>query len=141
MELLQKLEKMNHSLTELKRREKRLLMEIAKVEVERVKAVLQAREKAWVYRADGGLEYLNWVVEEIRDVVKESGLVLLACGEGKTGGQIIILGQKRSVEELVNKVKMIIQELKGGGSGGKWQGKVIEWGKGEVEALRKTIEG
>jgi hypothetical protein len=28
----------------------------------------------------------------------------------------------------------------GGGGGPKWQGKVVEWGKGEVEALRKLVE-
>ena len=115
-------------------------MEIAKFEADRVKANLQATGKAWVYRADEGLEYINWVVHEIKDILKESGVVLFASGEGKKGGQVLIIGDEGSVEAVATKVKEILKGIKGGGKGGKWQGKVMEWGKKDLEALRNIVE-
>jgi len=140
MEVLEKVEKTNQNVVEMKRKEKRLLMEIAKFEADRVKANLQATGKAWVYRADEGLEYINWVVHEIKDSLKESGVVLFASGEGKKGGQVLIIGDEKSVEAVATKVKEILKGIKGGGKGGKWQGKVMEWGKKDLEALRNIVE-
>ena len=139
-EVLEKMEKMNQNIAELKRKEKRLLMEIAKFEGYRVKASLQATGKAWVHRADEGLEYINLVVHEIKDTVTELGVVLFASGEGRKGGQVLVVGEEKSVETVVTKVKESLKGIKGGGKGGKWQGKVMEWGKKDLETLRNIVE-
>ena len=140
-EVVEKVEKMNQNVVELKRKEKRLLMEIAKSEGDRVRANIQTTGKAWVYRADEGLEYINWVIHEIKDIIKDSGVVLFASGEGKKGGQILVAGEEKSVEVVARSVKEVLKGIKGGGKGGRWQGKVIEWGKGDLEALRKIVGG
>jgi misacylated tRNA(Ala) deacylase len=80
--VLERVETTNQRLIELKRKEKKLMNEIAMFEADRVKRLLVTERKGWVYRADGGLEYLDTVVHEIRDAIKES-VVLLAAGEGK----------------------------------------------------------
>jgi len=129
---------MTENVTELSRREKKLLMEIAKFEGERIKAILQTGGKAFVYRADGGLDFINWVVSEVKNFCT-SGVVVLASGEGKKGGPIVIVGDEKSVEETVRKIKDVLHGVKGGGKGSRWQGKVIEWGKGDVEALKKIV--
>jgi misacylated tRNA(Ala) deacylase len=37
------------------------------------------------------------------------------------------------------KAKELVKQLEGGGKGWKWQGKVVEWGKGELEALKSAV--
>lgn len=139
-EVISNVEKTNKTNAELKRKEKRLLLDIAKYEGDRVKAILQAEKNAWVYLATDGLEFINMVVIQIKDVVKEHGLVVLASGEVQKSGVVVIIGEKTSVKNCVAKVKNVVMGIKGGGSGGKWQGKVTEWKKGELEALRKLID-
>jgi misacylated tRNA(Ala) deacylase len=138
--VFEKLEKLNQNLADSKRREKKLIQETAKIEGDRLKGLLQSGNSAWTYRADASMEFFTGVIDEIKDVVKDTGLVVLASGEGKKGGQVIIIGEKRRVEEMSEKVKTVVKSIKGGGGGTKWQGKVLEWGKGEVEELRKLVE-
>jgi misacylated tRNA(Ala) deacylase len=132
--------KLNETAVESRKKEKRLLMDIAKYEGDRVKAVLRTGKNAWVYRAEEGLVFINMVVFEIKEVVKERGAVILASGEGKKGGQVVIVGQNNLVEGLLQNVKEAVTGIKGGGKGGRWQGKVIEWRNRELEALRKLVE-
>lgn len=139
-EVLDKVENLNQSVVDLKKREKKLLSEIAKIEGERVKAVLQSGRNAWTYRKDATMEFFTGVINEVKDLLDKSGVIVLVSGEGKKGGQIIIMGQKIAVEEMANNVKTIVKAVKGGGSGAKWQGKVVGWGKGEIESLRKIVE-
>ncbi len=138
--MLDAVRKMNENAAELKKKEKRLLMDIAQYEGQRVKAVLQEGKPAWVYRAEGGLDFINMVVAEIKDAVKERGAVVLASGEEKKGGQVVIVGEKGLVEGLAERAKEAVTGLKGGGKGGRWQGKVVEWKKNELEAFRKLVE-
>ena len=115
-------------------------MEVAGFEAERVKSAVQAGKMALVHRADGGLECIIFVVYEIKDVVKDTGTVLLVSGEGKQGGHVVIIGEEKAVGELVRKVQDRVQRINGGGKGRRWQGKVAEWGKGELEALKRIVE-
>lgn len=140
VEVLASVKKTNDAVTELKRRETRLLMEIAKYEGNQVKSDLLSGNNAWVHRSTPGLDFINMVIFEIREAVKEEKVVLLASGEEKTGGQVVIIGQKDSVELLATQVKQAIPRIKGGGTGTRWQGKVIEWKKGELDVLKKLVE-
>jgi misacylated tRNA(Ala) deacylase len=139
-EVLGAVKKMSENLTESRRKEAKLLMEIAKFESERVKADLKSRRKAWVYRASGNLDYINSICFELKDELKEGGLVVLATGEKKTSGQVVVVGEKQAVEEFVEKMKGVVSGVKGGGKGERWQGKVMEWQKGEIEALKNLVE-
>jgi misacylated tRNA(Ala) deacylase len=125
--------------SEARKKEKKMLAEIAKFEGDRIKVALQERERVFSYRATDGLDFINLVVIEIKDVVKERGVVVLCSGEVKTAGSIVIIGMPNLVESTAAKVKEIVSTAKGGGKGEKWQGKVTEWQKGEIEALRSAI--
>jgi misacylated tRNA(Ala) deacylase len=132
-------QRLGENLADTKKREKKLLAEIAKYEGERIKADLAAGKIGWSYRADGGLDFINLVDIEIKDAVKERGAVVLVSGEAKTAGSIMVIGEKGLVESLAAKVKEVVESVKGGGKG-KWQGKAVEWKKGEIEALKEAVE-
>ncbi|KAF2876985.1 Threonyl/alanyl tRNA synthetase [Massariosphaeria phaeospora] len=134
-------QRLSDSAADARKKEKKLLADIAKYEGDRIKAVLETGKTAWSHRASDGLDFINLVVFEIREVVKERGVVVLATGEVKTAGSIVIVGEKGLVESLSAKVREIVSSAKGGGKGEKWQGKVTEWKKGELEALREAVEG
>jgi misacylated tRNA(Ala) deacylase len=139
-EVLGAVKKMSDNLTESRRKEAKLLMEIAKYEAERVTADLQSGKIAWVYRSSGNLDYINSICFEIKDTLKEGGLVVLATGEKKTSGQVVVVGETAPLEEFVAKMKVVVSGVKGGGKGERWQGKVTEWKKGEIEALKNLVE-
>jgi misacylated tRNA(Ala) deacylase len=115
-ELLEKVKKVTENVVELTRREKRVLMDITKFEGDRVKHILQTGGNALVYRVDGGLDFINWVIFEVKGH-HNSGAVVLASGEGKKGGQILIVGEEKSVKQMVKKVNKIFTGIKGGGKG------------------------
>ena len=139
-EVIANVNKLNDKVTELKRKEKKMLADIAKYEGDRVKSVLQAGKNAWVYRATDGSDFISLVVSEVVDIVKERGFVVLASGEDKSGGPVVIVGEKNAVEAIVIKIKDVVTGIKGGGKGERWQGKVTEWKKGELEALKNLVE-
>lgn len=141
-DVVTKAEKMEETLNDLKRREKKLIAEIARCEAERVKATLAEGKNAWVYRTDGGLDFINAVSFEVKEALKTAaGVVVLASGEEKSSGPVVILGPNEAVETMATKAKGEIAGIKGGGKGGKWQAKVPEWRKDELEAFRKVVEG
>lgn len=140
-EVVSKATKMNDALADVKRKEKKLLADIARYEAEKVKATLAAGRNAWVYRADGGLDFINAVTFEVKEEIKTStGVVVLASGEEKGSGPVVIVGGNDAVEAIAGKVKDTVTGIKGGGKGGKWQAKVTEWLRDELEALRKLVE-
>ncbi len=138
--MISNVKRIQETTAESKRKEKRLLLDIAKREGDRVKAVVQTGKVAWVYHATEGLDFINMVVFEVKDTVRERGLVVLAAGEDKKGGPVVITGEKNSVEAFATKVQEVVAGIKGGGKGGRWQGKVIEWKEGELEALKLLVE-
>lgn len=116
-----------------------MLAEIAKFEGERLKKHLEERGKAFSHRAADGLDFVNLVLFEVKEVAKER-IVVLCSGEAKTAGSLVIFGKPELVENMAAKVKGVVSTVKGGGKGEKWQGKVTEWQKGEIEALKKAVE-
>lgn len=69
-------QRLGDQVSEARKKEKKMLAEIAKFEGERIKSHLESRESAFSYRATDGLDFINLVVFEIKDVVKERG----GCG-------------------------------------------------------------
>ncbi|KAJ4366619.1 hypothetical protein N0V95_000120 [Ascochyta clinopodiicola] len=139
-ELAAKVQGLGEQLSEGRKREKRMLSEIAKFEAQQIKETLQCAVGAFSHRPDDGLDFINMVVIELRDVLKGKGVVLLCTGDTKTAGSLVITGNPEMVERLSGKVKDLVKTVKGGGRGEKWQGKVTEWQKGETEALRAAVE-
>lgn len=133
---------MSNTVAELKRTEKKLLLEIAKYESDRVKSVVASGKNAIVCRSDGGMEFINRVVGDTKDALKGTGLVLvLAIGEPKTSGPVVVVGDKEAVEKTAAKIKETIKDVKGGGGAGdKWQGKVPEWRQEDLNTLRELVE-
>ncbi|KAF2258362.1 ThrRS/AlaRS common domain-containing protein [Lojkania enalia] len=130
---------LSDKLSESRKKEQKLLREIAKFESDRIKAVLQPGKSVWSHRASDGLDFINSIVFELKEAIKGGGAVVLASGEEKSTGYIMIIGEQSLVEILAAKVKEVVSAVKGGGKG-KWQGKVAAWKKGEIEALRKAVE-
>ncbi|KAF6835626.1 alanyl-trna synthetase domain-containing protein [Colletotrichum musicola] len=127
---------------DLKKREKKLLTDIAEFEADAAKLRLQTSKTAWVHRADGNADFVKWITVGVRDALASSGgAVVVATGEEKQGGQILVLGQKAGVESLVAKVREVVKDVRGGGGGEKWQGKVSCWEKGAFETLKELVEG
>jgi misacylated tRNA(Ala) deacylase len=133
-------QRLGDQVSEARKKEKKMLAEIAKFEGDRIKNHLQSHNSAFSYRATDGLDFINLVVFEIKETVKERGVVVLCSGEVKTSGSIVVFGKPELVETMAAKVKEFVSTAKGGGKGEKWQGKVTEWQKGEVEALKSAIE-
>lgn len=132
-------QRLGDQMSEARKREKRMLAEIAKFEGDRIRKEGEEKDCVFMYRATDGLDFVNLVVYEIKDAVKE-GVAVLCSGEVKSSGSLVIIGKTDLVESMAAKVKEIVSTVKGGGKGGKWQGKVTEWQKGEIEALKKAVE-
>ncbi|KAF4889572.1 putative alanyl-tRNA editing protein alaX [Colletotrichum fructicola] len=141
-EVVQTVKRTQETSSELKKREKKLLADIAQFEAEAAKAKLKASKAVWVHRGDGNADFVKVVTVNVKDALAASGgLVVVATGEDKQGGQLVVLGQKAGVEALVPKIKDLIKDVKGGGAGDKWQGKVTTWDKGVLVSLKELVEG
>jgi misacylated tRNA(Ala) deacylase len=132
-------QRLGDQVSEARKKEKKMLAEIATFEGERIKKELEARNSVFSYRATDGLDFVNLVVFEIKDAIKEQ-VVVLCSGEVKAAGSLVILGKPELVESMATKVKTAVSTVKGGGKGEKWQGKVTEWQKGEIEALKRAVD-
>ncbi|KAL5119537.1 hypothetical protein ACEQ8H_002602 [Pleosporales sp. CAS-2024a] len=125
--------------SEAKKREKKLVAELAKCEAERIKTALEKTERVFSHRATDGLDFITLVAFELKEAVQER-LVVLCAGEVRTPGSLVIMGKPALVQGLAAKVNDVVRTVKGGGKGEKWQGKVAEWHKGEIEALSNLVE-
>lgn len=140
-EVLAKTSAMCDTVTELRRVERKLMLEIAKYEGDRVNAVMRGGKNAWVHRSDGGMDFINKIIGETKEAVQGTGhVVVFAIGESKGTGPVVIVGDKEAVEDMATKVKGVVKDIKGGGGGGKWQGKVKEWQHSELTALKELVE-
>jgi misacylated tRNA(Ala) deacylase len=134
-------QRMSDQVSEGRKKVNKLLAEIAVFEGDRVKNRLQSHTTAFMHRATDGLDFINLVLFEIKDVVKERDAVVVLCsGEIKSSGSIVVFGKAELVEQMATKVKEVVSTAKGGGKGEKWQGKVTEWRKGEVEVLKEAVD-
>ena len=127
---------------DLRRKEVRLLKEIAKFEGERMRVELKAGRNAFLHRGQEGMEFVNMVSFELKQAVKESeGVVaVLVVGEKGTAGQVVITGSGDAVTSFAQRLQESGIGVKGNGKGERWQGKVPEWKKGEVEKLEALVK-
>ncbi|EAZ62906.1 Alanyl-tRNA synthetase (Alanine--tRNA ligase) (AlaRS) [Scheffersomyces stipitis CBS 6054] len=121
-------------------REQNLLKELAADEASRIFTRFKNTDAKvdYVYRAENSPEFLILVQKELTTLInsdKESGTVVLFNGDypSGTGGMVKILGPQAEV--LQSELKSKIKNLKGGGKGNSFQGKIAKYEKGELETL------
>lgn len=128
-------------------REQNLLKELAADEASRIFTRFKNTDAKvdYVYRAENSPEFLILVQKELTTLInsdKESGVnvtdaqtVVLFNGDypSGTGGMVKILGPQAEV--LQSELKSKIKNLKGGGKGNSFQGKIAKYEKGELETL------
>lgn len=105
---------------------------------------------ASVYREDNTPEYLLLFRKELTTLIngnKDAGVsvadkqtVVLVNGDYKlgNGGMVKVMGPR--AEEIQAELKKLIKNIKGGGKGNSFQGKVTAYEKGEVELVIKYLE-
>ncbi|KAG8716189.1 hypothetical protein FRC08_009752 [Ceratobasidium sp. 394] len=102
-----------------------------------VAAAILREKLTWAHRADAGLEFLMDVVAAM-PADNLPAVLVLAAGMGSDGGSVLIVGSDAErVQGVANKAAAAIKNLKGGGKGVRWQGKVQAWEKGNIDALEK----
>lgn len=147
-----KVAELNANYKKVQSRENALLKQLANMRAVEIFTKFKNGEGdvATVYREDNGPEYLLLFQKELTTLInsnKESGVnvndkftVVLLNGNYKsgTGGMVKILGPR--TEEILGEVKKLVTNIKGGGKGASFQGKVTKYEKGEVESVLRYLE-
>ncbi|KAG9125181.1 hypothetical protein FRC07_008658 [Ceratobasidium sp. 392] len=135
-ELSARATQVTNALRDALRAKRKLETEIAQY----VAANVLRQKSTWVHRADAGLDFLMDVVAAIPPAELPTVLVL-AAGAGSDGGSVLIVGTDAgSVQDVAAKATASIRNLKGGGKGIRWQGKVQVWEKGNLDALENIAK-
>jgi Ser-tRNA(Ala) deacylase AlaX len=139
VELVQKLQQQS---SKHMKRAKRLLEALAVYTVDDVAKSLETKPFAVVYKEDADMEFLTMVSNVMRDrqLIKEGSnkVVVLAAGEKKVGGPLIVTGGNNDIVQQIG--KLVMKQLTGvkGGGKGRWQGKAQNWDS--IEGLEKVLE-
>ncbi|CAE6468826.1 unnamed protein product [Rhizoctonia solani] len=121
------------SLRDALRAKRKLETEIASYLASRV----TQDQSPWLHRAEAGLDFLMDVAAAVPEERLPS-VLLLAAGSGAEGGSVLIIGNNADqVQSVASKAVTVVKQLKGGGKGARWQGKVQVWEKGNLDALEK----
>lgn len=135
---IQKIQQQNK---ENMRRAKRYLEQLANFTVTDIAKSLESQKFATMYKEDGDMEFLVMVANVIRDrqlLESNDKVVILAAGEKKTGGPIIVTGSDNDLVQKTGKIVMkVLSGVKGGGKG-RWQGKAQNWNG--IEDLEKALQ-
>lgn len=128
-----KLNQLNLSYRKAVKSESSWKEEVASYQSKELLQTLETSDVAYIHRADSGLEYLMMIFKQVSKSLPTGKTVVLVSGEGKQGGSTIIFGSdNEKIAEIAKSLQTSISGLKGGGKG-KWQGKISEFGKGELE--------
>ncbi|CAH00288.1 putative alanine--tRNA ligase [Kluyveromyces lactis] len=110
---------------------------------------LKENSKAHFIRDEyGTLEFLTQLYNENNQLIAGSSLedycyVLAGREKASGGGAIIIVSDSSNrIQEVSDKLKSVVSQLKGGGgkNGGKWQGKVALYKASEFEGLQHYLD-
>lgn len=149
-EVVTKVADLNTNYRKTQSRESNFMKELAAIEAGQVYEKLGATDVACVYREDASGDYLNVCQKEILTLMnknKESGInftnktVVFIHGDPKSaaGGMVKISGPK--AEGISGELKKILTNLKGGGKGASYQGKVTKYEKGELSKAVEYLRG
>lgn len=103
----------------------------------------EVKKAHFIFDEFGTPSFISFVQKEVTSKIQLqnlNGYLVVLCGRDKATGVGTVLILSDSSEEMSTvstKLSQILQKLKGGGGhkGGKWQGKVTEFGKGEWTAM------
>ncbi|KAJ4356548.1 uncharacterized protein N0V89_004582 [Didymosphaeria variabile] len=138
-DIADKIKILNEQVSEGRKKEKRMVVELAKYEAREIKETLQRSSGAFLHRPEDDVDFINRVLIEVADTLDQGGVIVLCTGDVKSSGMVVIQGREDLVTGLSAQVRDVVKTAKGGGKGRKWQGKVTEWEKGEVEALENAV--
>ncbi|ODQ51934.1 ThrRS/AlaRS common domain-containing protein [Saitoella complicata NRRL Y-17804] len=141
-EITDKVDKLMDDKKDTEKREKTWRQLAARFEAEKARAALASHGKAFIHASEGGIPHLSEIAAEIGEA-RDTGVVLLVCGDDTNendGGPVMVTGEESKVKELAAEVQKALPDVRGGGKA-RWQGKVGKWWPGDVEKLRKLVEG
>jgi len=138
-EVLTSVKRLSDNVAQLKKSGNKLLEDLAKLEAKQAKAILQRENKAVVYHPDGGMDFINVVIRETKDVITDDNVIVLLSGCEQRPGQLLIVGGPEIVDDFVQKAKDAFKEIKGGGKSGRWQGKLSVWDEAGYEEFMKSF--
>ncbi|OBA19098.1 alanyl-tRNA synthetase [Metschnikowia bicuspidata var. bicuspidata NRRL YB-4993] len=151
-EVASKVADLNQNYKKSLSRESTLLKELAAIEASKVFTLFRDTNAkiASIYRQDSSPEYLTMAQKELTTLInanKDAGVdlslahtVVYLNGDYKSGngGMVKIMGPL--AEEIQQKLKCLIKNIKGGGKGTSFQGKITKYEKGEVESVLRYLE-
>lgn len=143
---------LNANYRKAQQRESALLKQLANIRAVEIFTKFKNKEGniATVYREDNRPEFLQLLQKELTTLVnadKDSDVkfgdaftVVLINGDYKSGagGMIKIMGPQ--ADTIQGELKNLILNIKGGGKGASYQGKVTKYEKGEVESVLRYLE-
>lgn len=142
-EVVEKVEALTTNYKKATSRETNLLKELAAIEASRVFNLFKnGTTTAYVHRADS-VEYITLLQKELLTLInnnKEAGVdlsskhtVVLVNGDKGKSGMVKILGP--AAPDILAELKTRLSNLKGGGKGASFQGKITKFEKGELDAV------
>ncbi|CAK7915402.1 putative alanyl-tRNA editing protein alaX [[Candida] anglica] len=154
-EVTEKITQLNANYKKALSRESGLLKDIAGTEAkaffEEFKSATSENEKVeYSYRPDNNQEYMTLLQKELTTLVntnKGSGVdldkihtVTILNGDypSGTGGSVKIFGPR--TEEIASEIKKRLSNIKGGGRGNSFQGKIPKYEKGELESVLQYLD-
>ncbi|ODV78263.1 alanyl-tRNA synthetase [Suhomyces tanzawaensis NRRL Y-17324] len=151
-EVPEKVEALNANYRKSQSRESTLLKELAAIEASKVFEKFSKSEKLvdFIYKPENNPEFITLAQKELATLINTntgSGVdltdkqtLILFNGDypSGTGGMVKVLGPK--AEEVQTELKKRISNLKGGGKGTSFQGKIGKYEKGEIESVFSYLE-
>ncbi|KAI7906143.1 Threonyl/alanyl tRNA synthetase [Cokeromyces recurvatus] len=152
-QFIESIQKIQHQSREHMKGAKRLLEQLAAYTVKEIEqALLNDSSLIVIYKEDGDMEFLNKVANIIRDrqvlekQFNKKVVIVLAAGEQKTGGPIVVIGTENEIVQKTGKLVMkTLSGVKGGGKG-RWQDSgagiysLLPFGLRTVEKIERIID-
>lgn len=130
----------------LQQKEKNLNKELANMKaVELIKTIANSKSDKessifYFYREDGALDFINLIYAQVKDSLSSEQVIILIGG---IDGSVIVGSPNDKVfSEIIQKLRDSFSDrLKGGGKGGRFQGKVVDGvTEREMEMLQSAME-
>lgn len=149
-EINDKIELLNLNYKKASSRESALLKKIAAEEATRIfKLFTEGKTFGFVYWNDPSPEFLTLCQKELATMIKKADssskisfsdkqTIVYLNGDTGTGGMVKMDGPK--VEDIKKELQSKLANMKGGGRGNSFQGKVVKYEKGEIQAVLKYLE-
>lgn len=149
-EIGQKVADLNANYRASKSRESSLMKELAGLKAAEVfERFNNGKKIAHFYRPENNSEFMTIFLKELTTLINsqseskvnlkdDSTIVLLSGDKSSAGGMVKVMGPQAS--GILAVFKDLLSNMKGGGGGASFQGKVTKYEKGEVESVLRYLE-